>query len=123
MIEIMALTKRERRYRIKKRIRKRAFGTAEKPSMSVYRSNKGVYVQFIDDLEGRTLMAASSQEKTIQEKENLNKSQMAEAVGELAAKKALEKGIEQVLFDRNGYLYHGRVKALAEGARKGGLKF
>ena len=119
----MALTKRERRYRIKQRIRKKAFGTAEKPRMSVYRSNKGVYVQFIDDLEGRTLMAASSQEKTIQEKENLNKSQMAEAVGELAAKKALEKGIEQVLFDRNGYLYHGRVKALAEGARKGGLKF
>jgi large subunit ribosomal protein L18 len=119
----MALTKRERRYRIKQRIRKKAFGTAEKPRMSVYRSNKGIYVQFIDDLEGRTLAAASSQEKTIQEKENLNKAQQAEAVGELAAKKASEKGIEQVLFDRNGYLYHGRVKALADGARKGGLKF
>jgi len=119
----MALTKRERRYRIKKRIRKKAFGTADTPRMTVYRSNKGIYVQFIDDLEGRTLVAAGSQEKAIQEKENSNKSQQALAVGELAAKKALEKGIERVVFDRNGYLYHGRVKALADGARKGGLKF
>jgi len=115
----MALTKKERRERIKHRVRKVVKGTAERPRMSVYRSNMHIYVQFIDDTKGMTLLGVSS--KTI--KENMPKIAIAEKVGELAAKEAIAKGIETVVFDRNGYLYFGRVKALAEGARKGGLKF
>lgn len=119
----MALTKQERRLTIKRRIRKKIAGTKDKPRMTVFRSNKQIYVQFVDDLESKTFLAASSTEKEIAEKGNVNKIDQAKQVGELAAKKALEKGIKEVVFDRNGYLYHGRVKALADAARKGGLKF
>ena len=119
----MALTKQERRFRIRKRIRKQISGTNEKPRMSVFRSNKGIYVQIIDDLAGKTLMAVSSREKEIAEKKGVNKIEQAKLVGKLIAEKALEKGIQTVVFDRNGYLYHGRVKSLADAAREGGLKF
>ncbi|MFA5712830.1 MAG: 50S ribosomal protein L18 [Bacteroidales bacterium] len=120
----MALTKIERRARIRKRIRKEISGSAERPRMSLFRSNKQIYVQFIDDISGVTLASASSTDKEIVE-ECKGKSgiEVAKIVGGLAAKKALEKGIESVLFDRGGYLYHGRVKNLAEAARQGGLKF
>ena len=118
----MALTKIERRYRIKKRIRKVISGTAEKPRMSVFRSNTQIYVQFIDDKTGTTLVSASSRCKEIAE-QKVNKTEQAKLVGKLAAARALEKGVEKVVFDRNGYLYHGRVKSLADAAREGGLKF
>lgn len=118
----MALTKQERRYRIKKRIRKIISGTAERPRLSVFRSNKQIYVQLVNDLEGTTLLAISSLEKAISEKEG-NKSEQAAKVGKVLAEKALAAGIKEVVFDRNGYLYHGRVKQLADAAREGGLKF
>ena len=111
-------TKINRRIKIKTRIRGRISGTAECPRMSVFRSNKQIYVQLIDDLAGKTLVAAYS--KGITEG---TKCEIAEKVGEAAAQKALEAGISAVVFDRNGYLFHGRVKSLADGARKGGLKF
>lgn len=117
----MALTKRERRFRIKKRIRKVISGTVECPRMSVYRSNSQIYVQLIDDLEGKTLLNISSKE--IKEENKITKIEQAALVGKLVAQKALDKGIEKVVFDRNGYLYHGRIKSLAEAAREGGLKF
>jgi large subunit ribosomal protein L18 len=119
----MALTKSERRTRIKHRIRKIVSGTAETPRLNVFRSNKQIYVQLIDDINGVTLASASSLNKEILEKKGINKVQQAEEVGKLVAKVAKEKGIENVIFDRNGFLYHGRVKALADAARKGGLKF
>lgn len=119
----MALTKKERRFRIKKRIRKTINGTAETPRLSVFRSNRQISVQFIDDVKNTTLFSYSSLNKEVSAKKSINKTQQAELVGTLAAKKAVEKGISIVVFDRNGYLYHGRVKALAEAARKGGLKF
>jgi large subunit ribosomal protein L18 len=119
----MSLTKRERRIRIKRRIRKTITGTSDKPRMSVFRSNKQMYVQLIDDLEGRTLASASSNSKDVTETEGINKIEQARRVGKLIAEVSLSKGISQVVFDRNGYLYHGRVKALAEAAREGGLKF
>ena len=112
------VSKIQRRLKIKKRIRGRISGTAARPRMSVFRSNKAIYVQLIDDLAGKTLVSASS--KGIEEG---TKSEIAAKVGENVAKKALEVGIESVVFDRNGYLFHGRVKSLADGARKGGLKF
>lgn len=118
----MALTKQERRLRIKRRIRKSVSGTAERPRMSVFRSNKQISVQLIDDLSGKTLMATSSQIKEIAEK-SVNKIEQAELVGQAIAEKATAAGISSVVFDRNGYLYHGRVKSLADAARKGGLKF
>lgn len=118
----MALTKRERRIRIRKRIRKNIFGTKDKPRMSVFRSNKQIYVQFIDDVEGKTLLSVSSLQKEIANKKNINKSEQAKLVGELAADKSKKAGISQAVFDRNGYLYHGRVKSLANAAREGGLK-
>jgi len=118
----MALTKIERRYRIKKRIRKVISGTAEKPRMSVFRSNKQIYVQLIDDLTGTTLLSASSRCKEIAG-EKVNKIEQAKLVGKLAAERSLEKGVTSVIFDRNGYLYHGRIKSLADAAREGGLKF
>ncbi len=102
------------------RIRKHVSGTEERPRMTVFRSNKGIYVQLVDDLSGRTLLASSSL-KT--EEEKGNKVEQAKRVGKLIAEKSLEKGISKVVFDRNGYLYHGRVKALADAAREGGLKF
>mgnify|MGYP001038039743 CR=1 FL=1 len=120
----MALNKIERRERIKMRIRKVVSGTAERPRMSVFRSNKQIYVQIIDDLSGATLVAASSKDKEIAgEVAGKNKSEVAAIVGKLAAKRSSEKGITTVSFDRNGYLYHGRVKMLADAAREGGLKF
>jgi large subunit ribosomal protein L18 len=118
----MALTKSDRRLRIKRRIRKVVSGTAERPRMSVFRSNKEIYAQLIDDQNGKTLVSASSREKDLAGQKG-NKVEIAKQVGKLAAEKAVKEGIDQVSFDRNGYLYHGRVKALAEGAREGGLKF
>lgn len=118
----MALTKTERRFRIRKRIRKIVSGTAEKPRMSVFRSNKEIYVQIIDDLTGKTLLAASSKEKEIAGKK-VKKIEQAKSVGKLVAERAQKSGIQNVVFDRGGYLYHGRVKMLAEAAREGGLKF
>ena len=114
----MTTKKVERRIMIKFRIRKNVNGTAERPRMSVFRSNKQIYVQVINDLTGKTLVSASSLGM-----ETMPKKEQAAKVGELVAQKALEAGITQVVFDRNGYLYHGRVKELADGARKGGLKF
>ncbi len=114
--------KQQRRNSIRKRIRKIVKGTAERPRMSVFRSNKQIYVQLIDDLSGKTLVMASSREEVIAEKEAA-KIEQAQLVGKLIAEKAKAVGIENVVFDRGGYLYHGRVKSLAEAARNGGLKF
>ena len=111
-------TKSERRIKIKYRVRNKISSTAERPRMSVFRSNKQIYVQVIDDLKGTTLASASSLGM-----EAMPKLQQAAKVGELIAKKAQEAGITTVVFDRNGYLYHGRVKAVADAARNGGLKF
>lgn len=119
----MSLTKRERRSRIKMRIRRDLSGTAGKPRMSVFRSNKQIYVQIIDDVNGSTLVAASSLEKEVAGQTGIKKSEQAKLVGKLIAEKALQQGISEVVFDRNGYLYHGRVKSLADAARENGLKF
>ena len=119
----MSFNKTIRRNRIKKRIRKIILGTNKKPRLSVFRSNKEIYSQIIDDLNGETIISASSREKVIVDIKNSNKVLIAENVGKLLAEKALKKGIKDVTFDRAGYLYHGRVKSLAEGARSGGLKF
>lgn len=118
----MALSKRDRRLKIKRRIRKNISGTTEVPRMSVYRSNKQISVQIIDDLSGKTIVAASSLEKDL-DVGKVKKIEQSEKVGKRIAEKAIEKGIQQVVFDRNGYRYHGRVKSLADAARKGGLKF
>jgi large subunit ribosomal protein L18 len=119
----MALTKIERRNRIRYRIRKIVSGTAEMPRLSVFRSNKQISVQIIDDIKGVTLISASSLEKEISTTNGINKVQQAELVGKRIAEKALKANIESVVFDRGGYLYHGRIKALADAARNGGLKF
>ncbi|MEG1885091.1 MAG: 50S ribosomal protein L18 [Alistipes sp.] len=120
----MSLNRIERRERIKMRIRKIVCGTAAQPRMTVFRSNKQIYVQFIDDLAGATLATASSLDKEVVEAvAGKNKSDVAALVGKLAAARATAKGIAIVSFDRNGYLYHGRVKQLADAAREGGLKF
>ena len=119
----MALTKRERRLKIKQRIRKRIHGTNERPRMTVFRSNKQIYVQLVNDLTGETVVSASSKNKEVADKKNINKSEQAKLVGKLVAERSLAKGINDVVFDRNGYLYHGRIKLLAESAREGGLKF
>ena len=116
----MSLTKPERRQRIRFRIRKTISGTATNPRLSVFRSNKEIYAQLIDDVNGVTILAASSREKEIGNGTNI---EVAAAVGKLVAEKALKAGIEVVTFDRGGYLYHGRIKSLAEGARAAGLKF
>ena len=106
------------------RIRKIVSGTAARPRMSVFRSNKQIYVQLIDDVAGVTLVAASSMDKELADKlAGLTAVQVAGLVGKLVAERSLAKGISEVSFDRNGYLYHGRVKMLAEAAREGGLKF
>ena len=112
------VSKIARRNKIKTRIRGKISGTAQRPRMTVFRSNKAIYVQLIDDLAGKTLCAASS--KGIAEG---TKCEISEKVGEAIAKKAMEMGITEVVFDRNGYLFHGRVKSLADAARKAGLKF
>lgn len=114
----MITKKEQRRIKIKYRIRKSVNGTADRPRLSVFRSNKQIYAQVINDLTGTTLAAASSLGF-----EKMPKSEQAQKVGELLAERAKAAGVETVVFDRNGYLYHGRVKELADGARKGGLKF
>ncbi len=119
----MVLLKRERRIKIKNRIRKDLSGTPENPRLSVFRSNKQISAQVIDDLTGKTLVSASSLEKEIAQKKGLKKTEQAKLVGKLIAEKARANGISSVVFDRNGYLYHGRIKSLAEAAREGGLKF
>ena len=116
----MSLTKSDRRQRIRFRIRKSISGTATNPRLSVFRSNKEIYAQLIDDVNGVTLLAASSREKEIEKGTNV---EIAAAVGKLVAEKALKAGIDTITFDRGGYLYHGRIKSLAEGARAAGLKF
>ncbi len=118
----MGLTKTERRVRIKNRVRKIVTGSSERPRLCVFRSNQQIYAQLIDDIAATTLVAASSKEKEVGS-ETGNKTEKAALVGKLIAKKALAAGIESVVFDRNGYLYHGRVKKLADAAREGGLKF
>jgi len=110
-----------RRNKIRSRIRKTVNGTAECPRLSVFRSNKAIYAQIIDDLKGHTIVAEPSMESGVDKK--ANKVDQAIAVGKLVAQKATAAGVSAVVFDRGGYLYHGRVKALAEGAREAGLKF
>ncbi len=114
--------KLDKRTRVKYRVRKRIRGTAEKPRLSVFRSNKAIYAQIIDDNEGKTLLAASSHATEVPDKK-LTKSETAKEVGKVVAERAKQAGIDTIVFDRNGYRYHGRVKSLAEGAREGGLKF
>ena len=114
--------KTERRQRIKYTIRKKIAGSAVKPRLSVFRSNTDIYVQLIDDVNGNTLAAASSKQKEIVA-QKVNKTEKSKLVGQAIAKKAVALGLETCVFDRGGYLYHGRVKAVAEGAREGGLKF
>jgi len=117
----MAFSKLNRRAKIKRRIRKKISGTSLVPRLTVFRSNKQIYAQLIDDLNGVTLASASSyNNKAV---ENKNKIDQAAVVGKEVAEKALKAGIQSVVFDRNGYLYHGRVKSLADSAREGGLKF
>ena len=116
----MAGKNNERRERIKKGVRKKINGTTDRPRLSVFRSNKGLYVQVIDDLKGETIAAASTIELGDKAKLNIESSK---SVGKKIAEKALASGVQTIVFDRNGYLYHGNIKALAEGAREGGLKF
>lgn len=116
----MAGKNRERRERIKAGVRKRISGTSERPRLSVFRSNRGLYVQIIDDINGVTVAAASTTELGEKTKLNIENSKN---VGKKIAEKAIASGIQSIVFDRNGYLYHGNIKALAEGAREGGLKF
>jgi len=113
------ITKTERRYKIKLRVRGKIQGTAERPRLTVFRSNKQIYAQVIDDLTGKTLASASS----LKIADKAPKKEIAAKVGELVAKAAQEAGVTTVVFDRNGFLYHGRIKELADAARKGGLKF
>lgn len=117
----MAFSKEARRAKIKRRIRKNIFGTSETPRLTVFRSNKQIYAQIVDDNSGVTLASASSLKEKGADK--LPKVEQAALVGKLIAEKAKEAGVEKVVFDRNGYLYHGRIKSLAESAREGGLKF
>lgn len=120
----MALTKIERRKRIQNRIRKVVDGTAERPRMAIFKSNKQIYVQFIDDLSGKTLVSISSLDKSLAEQAKGKPGiEVAKLVGRAAAERAQAKGITTVVFDRGGYLYHGKIKGLAESAREGGLKF
>jgi large subunit ribosomal protein L18 len=114
----MTTKKQERRIKIKYRVRKNVNGTVERPRLSVFRSNKQIYAQIINDVNGTTLVAASSLGL-----EAMPKIEQAQKVGALLAEKAKAAGVEAVVFDRNGYLYHGRVKALADAAREGGLNF
>lgn len=112
-------TNKERRLRIKLHIRNKVNGTAQKPRLTVFRSNSQIYAQLIDDVAGLTLASASS----LGIKDKMTKSEQAAKVGALVAKSAIEAGVTEVVFDRNGYLYHGRVKQLADAAREAGLKF
>lgn len=117
----MQVDKAGRRKKIHYRIRKKVAGTPSRPRLTVYRSNKSIYCQAIDDIAGITLASASSQEETVPK--DVTKSEQAKAVGKLVAERIKAKNIDTVVFDRGGYLYHGRVKALADGAREGGLQF
>lgn len=117
----MALTKVEKRIRIKRRVRGKISGSSQLPRLSVYKSNKEIYAQLIDDNSGKTLASASSREKGVEA--NGTKTEVSAAVGKAIAAKAIAAGIENIVFDRNGFVYHGRIKALADGAREGGLKF
>lgn len=119
----MALKKSDRRNRIRMRVRKIIQGTGTTPRLSVFRSNKEIYAQLIDDKSGKTVVSASSREKEIAGTEGVDKVALSVSVGKLVAERAIAAGIKEVKFDRGGYLYHGRVKALADGAREGGLKF
>lgn len=110
------------RQKIRYRIRKKISGTAQKPRLSVFRSNKDIYVQLIDDANGTTIASASSREKDIAAQKG-TKVEASKRVGEAIAKKSQDLGIKNVVFDRSGYLYHGRIKAVADGAREGGLEF
>lgn len=115
----MALSKVQKRNRIKRRVRGKISGSAELPRLSVYKSNKEIYAQLIDDKDGKTLASASSRSL----KATGNKVEISAQVGKAIAEKAIAAGIEKIVFDRNGFVYHGRVKSLADGAREGGLKF
>ncbi len=117
----MATKKDIRRQKIKMRIRKKVNGTEQKPRLTVFRSNKEIYAQLINDVDGKTLVSASSKEKGFEKQGT--KSEVASVVGKNIAQRAKTAGIDTVVFDRNGYLYHGRVKSLAEAARENGLKF
>jgi len=116
-------SKIKKRIRRRKRIRAKIKGTADVPRLSVFRSNRNIWCQLIDDEKGKTIIDASSKELDKKDISGSKKIEIASKVGELIAKKGKDKKIEKVVFDRGGYQYHGRVKALAEGARKGGLKF
>jgi len=119
-----ATIKRQSRLKRKKRIRKKLSGTPERPRLSVFRSSRHIYAQIVDDISGQTLIAASSLEKTSKEQNDLkNNVAMARFVGKLVGERAVEKGIQSIVFDRNGFLYHGRVRAVSEGAREAGLDF
>ena len=111
-----------RRQKIRYRIRNKISGNGDKPRLSVFRSNTEIYAQVIDDVNGKTLAAASSKDKDINA-QKVNKTEKSKLVGAAIARKAKDLGIEKVVFDRSGYLYHGRVKAVADGAREGGLQF
>lgn len=118
----MALSKTDRRERLRFRIRKTVSGTTERPRLAVFRSNKEIYAQLVDDVNGKTLISASSRDKDIADSKK-TKTELSKLVGISIGTKAVKAGIEKIGFDRNGYLYHGRVKSLAEGAREAGLKF
>ena len=118
----MIESKKDKRQKIRYKIRKRISGTNDTPRLAVFRSNKEIYAQLIDDVSGNTIVSSSSAEKEISKTKG-NKTEIASIVGIKLAEKAISKGIKQVSFDRSGYLYHGRVKSLADGAREGGLKF
>jgi len=117
----MPISKQYRRQRIKMRLRKKIKGTEVAPRLTVFRSNRDIYAQIINDVEGKTLVAVSSRDKDFSK--TGTKTEVSKEIGKAIATKALEAGVTTVVFDRNGYLYHGRVKALAEAAREGGLKF
>lgn len=118
----MKLSKAQRKLRIRRRIRKVSAGTTARPRLSVFRSNKEIYAQLIDDVEGKTLVAVSSRDKDLAKAKG-TKSEVAALVGKTIAERSIKAGVEKVAFDRGGNLYHGRVKALADGAREAGLKF
>lgn len=117
----MQFSKQRRRKRIHWRVRSKIKGTAERPRLNIYRSNRYIYAQLIDDIAGHTLMSANSLEEAVVNEGT--KSEQAQSVGKLLAERAKDAGIETVVFDRGGYIYHGRIKALAEAARESGLKF
>ena len=121
---IKKVNKNKKRQKRHMRLRNKIQGTPERPRLNIFRSSMNIYAQVIDDTQGFTIASASSKDKEIAEKVNgLNKTEAAKIVGQEVAKKAMEKGVETVIFDRGGYLYHGRVKSLADGARESGLKF